>query len=84
MTSTTWAEYRYKEFDSDTIVHKTIALHGEALNGGPVETRLAYVRSDVFSRVFLICCGVRVDEVIREYMVKRMHSIIMEISGSLE
>ena len=80
MISTMWIEERYTEPDG-LVVHKTIALHGEICEGMPLETRVIYVKHDVFTPHF-VKYAYDVEGIFNYCMLKRMHKIIMEISGS--
>ena len=80
MISTTWIEECYIE-PSGIHIHKTIALHGNAIENVPFESRTAWVEYETFTPFFVATCRY-LTTAFRISMLRRMHRIIMQISGS--
>ena len=80
MISTTWIEERYTE-PGGLVVHKTIALHGSSVDNSSIDFRIAYIKHDVFSILFVQRAR-NINDIFRDCMLIRMYKIIMEISGS--
>ena len=82
MTTTSWYEYRSKPSYDGVTVHTTIALHGEAPQLlEAADTRIAWMQSTAFTPTYRTKFDVEL--FYRECMLKRMHSILREISGEV-